>query len=77
MGGRHEEVDTGIGRPGDPRGRHSGGRGGWCNETRSGTWQTLDQPGAITAITQTAGGAMGLIAVIMLIAFVTHKRRGN
>jgi hypothetical protein len=37
----------------------------------------LDQPGAITAITQTAGGAMGLIAVIMLIAFVTHKRRGN
>lgn len=25
MGGRHEEIDTGIGRSGDPRGRHSGG----------------------------------------------------
>lgn len=26
MGGRHEEIDTGIVGAGDPRGRHSGGR---------------------------------------------------
>lgn len=53
--------------------------GAWwmVQQTRSGAWQTSDQPAAITAITQTAGGAMGLIAVILIIAFVTHKRRGN
>lgn len=53
--------------------------GAWwmVQQTRSGAWQTSDPAGAITAITQTAGGAMGLIAVILLIAFVTHKRRGN
>lgn len=53
--------------------------GAWwmVEQTRSGAWQTSDQAGAITAITQTAGGAMGLIAVILTIAFVSHKRRGN
>lgn len=53
--------------------------GAWwmVQQTRSGAWQTSDPAGAIALITQTAGGAMGIIAVILTIAFVTHKRRGN
>ena len=29
------------------------------------------------SITQTAGGAMGIIAVVLLLAFVHHRRKGH
>ena len=53
--------------------------GAWwmVQQTLSGAWQTSDEARGIAIITQTAGAAMGLIAVILIIAFVTHKRRGN
>lgn len=46
-------------------------------QTRSGVWHAPDQGAAITAITSTAGGAIGIVTVILLMAFVMHRRRGN
>ena len=46
-------------------------------QTKSGAWHAPDEAAAITTITSTAGGAIGIITVILLMAFVTHRRQGN
>lgn len=46
-------------------------------QVQSGAMQAPDPAEAIARITQVAGGAMGVIAVILTLAFVTHKRRGQ
>lgn len=53
--------------------------GAWwlVSQVQSGAMQTTDPAAAITQITQTAGGAMGIIAVVLLLAFVRHRRNGN
>lgn len=53
--------------------------GAWwmVEQTHSGAWQTSDPAEAITRITETAGGAMGIIAVVLVLAFIHHRRKGN
>lgn len=53
--------------------------GAWwlVSQVQSGAMQTTDPGAAITQITQTAGGAMGIIAVVLLLAFVHHRRKGH
>jgi hypothetical protein len=46
-------------------------------KTRSGHWTTPDPAAAISTITATAGGAMGTVTVILLMAFALHRRHGN
>lgn len=53
--------------------------GAWwlVSQVQSGAMQTTDPAAAIGQITQTAGGAMGIIAVVLALAFVHHRRKGN
>jgi hypothetical protein len=44
---------------------------------RSGLWSAPDPGLTITMITQAAGGAIGIITVLLLVAFVVHRRRGD
>jgi hypothetical protein len=46
-------------------------------QTRSGAWHSPDPAAAITTITKTAGGAIGIVTVILLLAFSVHRRQGN
>lgn len=47
-------------------------------KVRSGEWSTTVPPSeAIGTITSTAGGAIGLVTAILLLAFVIHRRKGN
>ncbi len=47
-------------------------------QTETGAWQTVGSKGeAISAITSTAGAAMGIVAAILLLAFFVHRRNGN
>ena len=46
-------------------------------KTRSGQWSTPDPAAAISTITATAGGAIAIITVILLMAFALHRRHGN
>jgi hypothetical protein len=46
-------------------------------QTRSGAWHAPDEAAAITTIASTAGGAIGIITVILLMAFFVHRKRGN
>ena len=46
-------------------------------QTKSGAWHAPDEGAAITAITRTAGGAIGIVTVVLLLAFSAHKRQGN
>jgi hypothetical protein len=52
---------------------------GWLVfQIRTGAIQTTVPPvEAITTITSSAGGAIGVITVLLLVAFVVHRRRGN
>ena len=54
-----------------------GGTAWMVGQTRSGAWQTSDPAEAISAITRTGGGAMGIVAVILLLAFFRHRKNGN
>ena len=54
-----------------------GGTAWMVAQTKSGAWHT-DQPAeAISMITSMGGGAMGLVGVILLIAFFRHRKNGN
>ena len=44
---------------------------------RDGTWNAPDPAAAISQITSTAGGAIGIVTVVLLMAFVLHRRAGN
>ena len=47
-------------------------------KVRSGDWSTTVPPGeAITTITSTAGGAIGVVTAILLLVFVIQRRKGN
>ena len=43
---------------------------------KSAAWNTPDPAATITEITQTAGGAIGIVTALLLVAFVVHRRRG-
>lgn len=45
--------------------------------TRAGQWHAPDEAEAITTITSTAGGAIGIVTAILLMAFFVHRRAGN
>lgn len=47
------------------------------DQTRSGAWHAPDPAKSITAITTIAGGAIGIVTALLLVAFVVHKRRGQ
>ena len=46
-------------------------------QVKSGTWNTPDPAATITEITRTAGGAIGIVTALLLVAFVVHRRRGD
>ena len=46
-------------------------------QVKSGNWNSPEPAEAITAITQTAGGAIGIVTAVLLVAFFVHRRRGN
>lgn len=46
-------------------------------QVQTGTWNTPDPAATITEITRTAGGAIGIVTVVVLVAFVVHRRRGD
>ena len=46
-------------------------------QVRTGAWNAPDPGEAITSITSTAGGAIGIVSAVLLVAFVVHRRRGN
>ena len=46
-------------------------------KTRTGQWSTPDPAAAISTITATTGGAIGIVTVILLMAFALHRRHGN
>ena len=46
-------------------------------QVQTGAWNTPDPIDTITAITRTAGGAIGIVTALLLVAFVVHWRRGN
>ena len=46
-------------------------------EITPGSKDAPDPAEAITRITSTAGGAIGVVTAVLLLAFVVHRRRGN
>jgi len=46
-------------------------------QVRTGAWNAPDPGEAITSITSTAGGAIGIVSAVLLVAFVVHRRKGN
>ena len=46
-------------------------------QVQTGTWNTPNPAATITEITRTAGGAIGIVTALLLVAFVVHWRRGD
>ncbi len=46
-------------------------------QVQTGTWNTPDPAATITEITRTAGGAIGIVTALLLVAFVVHRGRGD
>ena len=46
-------------------------------QVKSGAWNAPDPAEAITRITETAGGTIGIVTAVLLVAFFVHRRRGN
>lgn len=46
-------------------------------QTKTGLWSAPNPSEAISTITATAGGAMGIVTAILLMAFFVHRRAGN
>lgn len=55
----------------------AGGAGYMMAQTRSGAWKTDNQGEAIRVITEIMGGAMGVAAGVLLVAFFFQRRQGN
>lgn len=53
------------------------GAGWMVLQTRSGVWRSSDPEKATSLITSSAGGAIGVISAILLIAFFAHRSRGD
>ena len=46
-------------------------------QTRTGAWHAPNPSEATSTIMATAGGAIGVVTAILLMAFFVHRRRGN
>ena len=46
-------------------------------QVKSATWNTPDPAATITEITRTAGGAIGIVTAVLLVAFGVHRGRGD
>lgn len=46
-------------------------------QVQRGAWTTRDPAAAIAQITRTGGGAMGIVAAILILAFIVHRKNGN
>ena len=46
-------------------------------QTKTGAWNTPDPAATITEITRTAGGAIGIVTGMLLVAFLVQRRRGD
>lgn len=47
-------------------------------QVQTGAWQaTVSKAEAISTITSGVGGIMGVVAVVLLLAFAFHRRNGN
>ena len=46
-------------------------------QVQTGTWNTPDPAATITEITRTAGGAIGIVTGVLLVAFVVQWGRGG
>jgi hypothetical protein len=55
----------------------AGGASWMVWQVQSGAWNAPDPAAAIAYITRTAGGAIGIITGVLLVAFFVHRRRGN
>ena len=55
----------------------AGGAAWMILQVRTGAWNAPDPAAAIAYIGQTAGGAIGIVTAVLLVAFVVHRRRGN
>lgn len=53
------------------------GAGWMLLQVRSGAWNAPDPALAGQRIGEAAGGAIGIITGVLLVAFVVHRRRGN
>jgi hypothetical protein len=53
--------------------------GAWwmVEQTRSGRWNAPDPAASISQITSTAGMVIGIVTVLLALAFVVHRRRGQ
>ena len=55
-----------------------GGGAAWMLwQIRSGAWNAPDPGEAIRRICEVAGGAIGIVTAVLLVAFVVHRRRGD
>ena len=54
-----------------------GGSAWMVAQTKSGAWHASDPALAISTITQVGGGAIGIVAAILLVAFFVHRKNGN
>jgi hypothetical protein len=46
-------------------------------QVKSGAWNAPDPAATITEITRTAGGAIGIVSAVLLVAFEVQRRRGG
>lgn len=46
-------------------------------QTKSGAWHSSDPATAISMIMTTAGGVVGVVSAILLMAWLIHRRAGN
>jgi hypothetical protein len=46
-------------------------------QVRIDAWHAPDPDAAISTITSTAGGAIGIVTALLLMASFVHRRRGN
>ena len=46
-------------------------------QVKSGAWNAYDPAATITEITRTAGGVIGIVTALLLVALVVHRRRGD
>ena len=53
------------------------GAAGMLLMLRLGIWEAPEPAKAATAITTVAGGTMGIVAAVLLMAWFTHKKNGN
>lgn len=54
-----------------------GGAAWMVLQVKTGAWNAPDAGEAIQRITTIGGGAVGLVTVILALAFVVHRRKGN